>query len=107
MKVYKVKRTPKRVTAEVVEGGNEYALSPRLDLRRHSPTGFEYGYEGSGPAQLALAILADFLDDESALRLYQEFKREIIGRMSAPSWELTAAQITEWRGTRSGLRGRE
>lgn len=26
----------------------------------HSPTGFEYGYGGSGPADLALSILADF-----------------------------------------------
>ena len=34
-------------------------LNPRLDLWNHSPTGFEWGYGGSGPAQLALAILAD------------------------------------------------
>ena len=30
-------------------------LNPRLDLWNHSPTGFEWGYSGSGPAQLALA----------------------------------------------------
>jgi len=30
-------------------------LNPRLDLYNHSPTGFEWGYGGSGPAQLALA----------------------------------------------------
>lgn len=33
------------------------SLNPRLDLFNHSPTGFEWGYGGSGPAQLALAIL--------------------------------------------------
>ena len=33
-------------------------LGPRLDLFNHSPTGFEWGYFGSGPAQLALAIVA-------------------------------------------------
>lgn len=38
------------------------ALPTRLDLARHSPTGFEVGYAGSGPAQLALAILADALN---------------------------------------------
>ena len=43
-------------------------LNPRLDLWNHSPTGFEWGYGGSGPAQLALAILADHLrDNETAL----------------------------------------
>ncbi len=32
-------------------------LDPRFDIRRHSPTGFAWGYEGSGAAQLALAIV--------------------------------------------------
>jgi len=29
-------------------------------LWNHSPDGFEWGYGGSGPAQLALAIYQDF-----------------------------------------------
>ena len=28
------------------------ALDPRFDLAMHSPTGFAWGYGGSGPAQL-------------------------------------------------------
>jgi hypothetical protein len=39
-------------------------LNLRLDLRNHSPSGFEWGYGGSGPAQLALALLADCLGDD-------------------------------------------
>jgi len=35
-------------------------LNPRRDLWNHSPSGFEWGYGGSGPAQLALAIYQDF-----------------------------------------------
>ena len=35
---------------------NAKPLNPRLDLCNHSPTGFECGYSGSGPAQLALAL---------------------------------------------------
>lgn len=55
------------------------ALDPRFDLRRHSPTGFEWSYGGSGPAQLALAICADHLkDDELALKVYQYFKANVI-----------------------------
>lgn len=55
-------------------------LPLRLDLRNHSPTGFGWGYGGSGPAQLALALLADVLgDDDRALRLYQQFKWRLIG----------------------------
>jgi len=41
--------------------GKRYPLPLRLDIRNHSPTGFNCGYQGSGAAQLALAILADFI----------------------------------------------
>ena len=40
-------------------------LNPRRDLWNHSPSGFEWGYAGSGPAQLALGVArADCLGDE-------------------------------------------
>uniref|UniRef100_UPI003AF96E02 DUF6166 domain-containing protein n=2 Tax=Thiolapillus sp. TaxID=2017437 RepID=UPI003AF96E02 len=45
---------------------NGEPLNPRFDLANKSPTGFSWGYRGSGPAQLALAILADYLRDEQA-----------------------------------------
>lgn len=72
-------------------------LNPRFDLRRHSPTGFAWGYGGSGPAQLSLAILADLLgNDERALRLYQDFKFKVIGRLpQGERWILTEREINE------------
>ena len=36
----------------------------------HSPTGFSWGYGGSGPADLALSILGDHLDCAEALQRY-------------------------------------
>jgi hypothetical protein len=85
-----------KVYACDVGGDNFLApLSPRLDLRNHSPTGFQWGYGGSGPAQLALAILADHLgNDEEALFLYQDFKWKVISKLPGEQkWELTPAQI--------------
>lgn len=62
-------------------------LNPRFDLWNHSPTGFEWGYAGSGPAQLALALLAHHLhDDNEAVALHQEFKRAVIARLNGPNW---------------------
>lgn len=59
-----------------------HPLPLRLDLWNHSPTGFECGYSGSGPAQLALAILADALkDDERASRLHQTFKAAVVAAL--------------------------
>ena len=73
---------------------NGCGVNPRLDLRNHSPTGFEWGYAGSSPAQLALAILADHLaDDSAALRLYQDFKFSVIARLPRDGWTLTSEDI--------------
>jgi hypothetical protein len=77
--------------AEVTVNGKK--LDPRFDLKRLSPTGFEWTYEGSGPAQLALALLADHLgDDARALQLYQPFMRAVVADLDN-SWELTSADI--------------
>jgi hypothetical protein len=69
-------------------------LNPRLDLWNHSPTGFEWGYAGSGPAQLALAILVDHLgDNEQALNLYQRFKWAVVAELPHREWILTSDEI--------------
>ena len=78
-------------------------LNPRFDLWNHSPTGFEWGYGGSGPTQLALALLADCLNDgDQALSLYQEFKFRIVASLPHRGWMLTSEQIrsaiTEMQG---------
>lgn len=46
----------------------------------HSPTGFAWGYGGSGPAQLALAILLRFTDADTATALHQQFKWDHVAR---------------------------
>ena len=75
---------------------NGRPLNPRFDLWEHSPTGFEWGYGGSGPAQLALALLADHLgDDELAVALHQDFKWAVVSKLSRPTWTLTSDQIEE------------
>ena len=69
-------------------------LNPRLDLWNHSPTGFEWGYGGSGPAQLALAILADHLgDDEQAFNFHHRYKWAVIAELPKRSWTLTSQEI--------------
>jgi hypothetical protein len=75
---------------------NGRSLNPRLDLYNHSPTGFEWGYCGSGPAQLALAILADHLSDErEALNLYQRFKWAVIVGLPRRCWMLNSHVIDQ------------
>jgi hypothetical protein len=90
MKQYKGIRQGYAVTV-TVDGRR---LNPRLDLWNHSPSGFEWGYGGSGPAQLALAILADHCgNDEQALNFYQRFKWAIIAELPGRGWRLTSLEI--------------
>jgi hypothetical protein len=92
-------RTPLNFQVFVWEGEEMLPLDPRNDLRNHSPDGLECGYSGSGPAQLALAMLADFTgDDGLALDLYQAFKQEVIARMPREegSWEIGAERIRQF-----------
>ena len=75
---------------------NGRPLNPRLDLWNHSPTGFEWGYCGSGPAQLALAILADHLaDDRQALDIYQRFKWAVVAGLPKKGWTLNSREIDQ------------
>jgi len=55
--------------------GEELFPEQSQTLVNHSPTGFSWGYGGSGPAQLALAILLSATQDEAlTLRHYMAFK---------------------------------
>lgn len=72
-------------------------LDLRHDLRNHSPDGAEWGYAGSGPAQLALALLADATgDDELAQEHYQRFKREVVAAFERDRFLITQAEIRCW-----------
>lgn len=99
IKVYRGMRNPDllNTAGEVVVTVNEQLLplAPSLKICKHSPGGFNWGYGGSGPAQLALAILLDYLGDKAkAFHLHQEFKWKIIAPLPAEKdWELTGDQI--------------
>ena len=83
---------------------NGCPLPVRLDLRQHSPDGFNWGYAGSGPSQLAVAMLADFfaheygrsLADANALKHYHQFTHDVIAHINGQCWELSSPYIEAW-----------
>lgn len=94
---YEGVRTPAGVVVVRVDDADRVRPLPaRLDLRSHSPTGFEWGYSGSGPAQLALAILADTIGPQAAQDCYQRFKFEVVAGLAADRWELTRDAVLAW-----------
>jgi hypothetical protein len=74
----------------------------------HSPTGFSWGYGGSGPADLALSILADQLGENPTeddlywgrpycWQLHQSFKWDFIAKLPfGEAFELSDTQIESW-----------
>jgi hypothetical protein len=71
----------------------------------HSPDGFEFGYGGSGPAQLALAILlAAGLSDDRAARLHQKFKWEFIARLPQGDGFVLDVDVNGWSARTKGER---
>jgi hypothetical protein len=80
--------------------GNVTRLKQRIVW--HSPDGFQWGYGGSGPADLALNMLYDYFlrtkkkpAKKLALNLYQLFKRELIA-MAEQNLSITGEQIESW-----------
>ena len=63
----------------------------------HSPDGFSWGYYGSGPAQLALALLLDVSDRGMATQHHHDFMYEVVGGFPQEhSWVLTGEFIRDW-----------
>ena len=75
--------------------GAEIQPECSLRVKDHGASGFEWGYGGPGPSQLALALMLEAgLSDKEALKRYQRFKLEYIVRLGweGKIWGLDAHQ---------------
>jgi hypothetical protein len=69
--------------------GKELFPGPSQKLINHSPDGFNWGYGGSGPAQLAFAVCLKILGNEDQARMaYQDFKFGVIAKLPQDSFEV-------------------
>lgn len=88
----------------VTKDGKPFNPAPSFVVYVHSPDGFEWGYEGSGPAQLALALLLDATHKPLlSWENHQDFKREVVAKWGH-EWEITGQEITDWLMTRARAR---
>ena len=93
-KQYRIRRDEEGVFCRV---NATYHSAPLKHIVFHSPDGFEISYAGSGPADLALSILADWLEESNddvmafvygnekkkirSFGLHQKFKEDFIASM--------------------------
>ena len=95
MKTYTGARSESGLTV-LVDGR---PLDWRLDWHNYSPLGFEWGSGGPGPAQLALAIMADFFGPPFralVMARHQKFKLDMVANFPLEGWELTGERIEKW-----------
>lgn len=77
-----------------------YVDGELLDIERsqkvwHKSEGFAWGYGGSGPSQLALALLLEEgLDDREAIHMIHVFKRDKLATIGQhEDWEMDSEEI--------------
>ncbi len=98
-----------RIVVVSSNGRNKMISSPLHHVVRHSPSGFEWGYAGSGPADTSLSILADYFGERPTKdvvyygrgkavhpALYQQFKRDFIVSAPEKGFTITSDQIKDW-----------
>ncbi len=65
-------------------------------LCRHSPDGFEWGYSGSGPADLARSIVGDVLQHpDPSPRQYQRIKAALITTLPHEGGTITEDEVLQ------------
>lgn len=94
VRIYRAYREGHAATVAIFNGVAMEKLPLRLDLVKHSPDGFQWGYGGSGPSQLALAMCADALgDDAKAVAVYQQFKNAHVALQTEDQWAISADEV--------------
>lgn len=78
-------------------GSKQLSPNRSQSVRNHSPDGFSWGYSGSGPSQLALAILLEYTDDEEfSLQHYFLFRDEVVQFLPKDYFELDETVVVNW-----------
>ncbi len=82
--------------ARVLIGWHDGAAYSLDHVMYHSPTGFEWGYGGSGAADLARSILAHAAGLKVADAFYMRFKFDVVAKLPREGFRLPESAIIAW-----------
>ncbi len=74
----------------------EVELPTMYELFPQSKDGFDWGYNGSGPTQLAFSMLYQLTNLEFAKENASKFTNDVIRSLTSRDWLLSAADVFEW-----------
>lgn len=78
---------------EVTKDGVPLDPVPSQRLWNHSPDGPNWGYGGSGPAQLALMLALEVVGEARAIAIYQRLKAGLVARWKTDEWALDQNEL--------------
>lgn len=86
------------VCKRVVVEGKDYKRQFNFPHRvvRHSPTGMNWGYGGSGAADFALNALLMFISLEKAENIYQSFKWQFVTKIPYEGGTIKGSEILKF-----------
>lgn len=105
MKKYRGTREPGGGAGQVVIVDVE-GERPLPHAMLHSPDGFQWGYHGSGPADLARSICQDCLGYVPSPAVYQQVKDQLVATIQTDSFELPASRVMDEIAKATKLAGR-
>ena len=84
------------ITKSISINGKYIGIGESHSMKYHSNQ-FNWGYAGSGPLQLGLAMLLYFFPDVYALENYQAFTTDVIAKLPlGKDFDITGAVIIDW-----------
>jgi hypothetical protein len=96
LRLLKDRGVPNGVHVVVRVNSRWQQLAAQAACRLNPAIGFEWGYCGAGPLQLALALVYDATGDSSlAMRAHEWFMRAAVSQWGR-KWTISAAQIHTW-----------
>lgn len=83
---------------KVQKNGSRFRADARRKIQNLPLDGFSWGYIGSGPSQLSLALLVDAgLEESKAMALHNLFLWRVVSSWDINGeWKITTDEICQW-----------
>jgi len=75
---------------------NDRELDPRFDIFNLTRDGFDWGYNGTAPMQLSVAMLAQATSVKNAKRYKTQFMHEKLVKLAQNRWNMPLSEISAW-----------
>jgi len=75
---------------------NDMELDPRFDIFNLTRDGFDWGYNGTAPMQLSVAMLAKTTSIKNAKRYKTQFMLEKLVKLPNNRWVISMSEVKAW-----------